>query len=167
MTGYIYVKNWTRFQHPDALRSGHMPWLKLHTDLLGNDAWLDLSAEDRCLLQTIWMLTARYGYGRVSADQRWLMSQAKLPYGPRSRNLERLNHAGFITIRASKAASKKASNLASTDKEGSYEPKKRMRASASKPQAAAVARIDEPERDDDLNRQAARHALEVLKGRTA
>ena len=140
--GYIYVKNWKKFQHPDAVRSRHMPWLKLHTDLLGNDKWLALDATDRIMLQTIWMLTARYGHGRVIADLRWLQGQAKLPLSNRYQGLERLSEAGFIDIRASKSARKAARKDASLDKdvEGSKEPKKRPRASASKPQAAAAAR---------------------------
>jgi hypothetical protein len=125
--GYVYVTGWDKFQHPDATRSGHMPWLKMYTDLLGNDAWLDLSAVDRCLLQTIWMLTASHGNGRLKADQRWLMASAKLPYGPRSRSLERLNQAGFIEVLASKSARHSASKSAGLDKDrdvGSIEPTK-------------------------------------------
>ena len=125
--GYIYVKGWEEFQHPDAIRSDHMPWLKLHTKLMGNDDWLELSCPDRVLLQGIWMATARYGQGRVKADSRWLQGQFKVRKG----SLERLVQAGFITILASKAARKSASTAASTEgEERSYDLSKKENARA-------------------------------------
>jgi hypothetical protein len=135
--GYIYVKNWDRFQHPDAVRSSHMPWLKLHTDLLGNDAWLSLSMADRVLLQGLWMLAARYGNGRCNADQAWICGQLKVRKG----SLSRLSEAGFIEVLASRAASNHASKPASTEVEGSSneEPKKKIesaRANGSSSRAA-------------------------------
>jgi hypothetical protein len=131
--GYIYITGWDKFQHPDAVRSSHMPWLKLHTDMLGNDAWLGLSCADRTLLQGLWMLTARYGNGRCNADLGWINGQLKIRKG----SLDRLSHAGFIEVRASKAASRPASKVASTDKEGSYEPKKESVASSARRNGAA------------------------------
>lgn len=126
--GYVYIVNWERYQHPDAVRSTNgMPWLKLYVDLLGNDDWLGLSPADRTLLNGLWMLTGRYGNGRVRADSGWLNAQLKIRKG----SLERLNHAGFIEIRASKAASRHASNLASTEgEERSYDLSKKENARA-------------------------------------
>lgn len=98
MSDWIYVANWDKFQH---YKNRHQPsWIKLHLDLLGNDAWLDLSAPDKVLLLTIWMLTGRYGNGRLKSDERWLKSQAKA----HKSSLHRLVQAGFLTISASKAA---------------------------------------------------------------
>jgi len=95
---YIYVKSWERFQ-PRSDRP-NLPWLRLHTDLLGNDAWLDLSTPDTKLLITIWMLTQRYGNGRLKADERWLKSQSKA----HKSSLDRLVLAGFLTLSTTKAA---------------------------------------------------------------
>jgi hypothetical protein len=61
----------------------------------------------------------------------------KIDWSGRYRGLERLNEAGFIEVRASKAASSRASNLAGTDKEGSYEPKKKSVASSARRNGAA------------------------------
>lgn len=148
-TGWIYVTNWNADKNGrGGLQHYHdraPSWIKLHLKLLGNDAWLELSAEDRVLLITIWMLTGRYGNGRVKADQRWLMEQAKLSYGPRSRNLERLNHAGFITIK-SRRGLEPVYPLRTTEKEGSKEPKKRESARDALAQpVAAHARAPEQE----------------------
>jgi hypothetical protein len=98
---YIYVKDW--HEHQPRSDRPNLPWLRLHTKLLGNDAWLELSPPDTKLLVTIWMLAQRYGNGRVKADQAWLMGQANVAYGPRSHNLERLVQAGFLTLATTKA----------------------------------------------------------------
>jgi len=123
VSGYIVIPNWERFQQarPNAT------WIKLHLDLLGNDAWFDLSPADRCLLITIWMLAGRYGNGRVKADRRWLQGQANLPLSNRYRGLERLNHAGFIEFIGVPRAG-------ATREEGSKEPieEKRARPDAAK-----------------------------------
>lgn len=116
--GYVYIENWEKFQHPDAVRSNNMPWLKMYTDLLGNDDWLELTPADRTLLQGLWMLTGRYGLGRVRADSGWLNAQLKIRKG----SLERLKDAGFISILASKGARITASTSASAELEGSKEP---------------------------------------------
>ena len=94
---YLYVKDWERHQ-PRADRP-NLPWLRLHTDLLGNDAWLELSTADRCLLIGIWMVTQRYGNGRLLADERWLKSQAKA----HKSSLDRLVQAGFVELSTTKA----------------------------------------------------------------
>lgn len=111
--GYVYIVGWEKFQHPDAVRSGHMPWVKLYTDLVGNDDWLDLSTADRTLLNGLWMLTGRYGNGRVRADSGYLNSRLKTRKG----SLDRLSKAGFIEVRASKAARPAAGKVAGLDKD--------------------------------------------------
>jgi hypothetical protein len=136
MQGYIQIPNWDGkdgFQHYKDRRPS---WIKLHLSLLGNDAWHELSAADRCLLMTIWMLVAIHGNGRLRADQRWLMAQANLPIGPRSNNLERLNDAGFIRIASSKSVSER-SGSDSPEKEGSKEPKRESAASSAPRNGAA------------------------------
>jgi hypothetical protein len=133
--GYIYVVRWEDFQHRDALRSGPpMKWIKLHTALLDNPEYLDLTPAYRGLLVDLWLLTARMGNGRVSARgdllARWLgydqrriarafaeppqrhgrvtaesrqshgTDPAEPSRGHLQRGLKRLNHAGFIVVRA-------------------------------------------------------------------
>ena len=111
--GYIVIPNWDRFQH---YKDRQPAWIKLHLKLLGNDAWLELSTPDRCLLFTIWMLVGRYGNGRLKADERWLKGQAKA----HKSSLARLNQAGFINF----SASALPEPVYSAEKEGSKEPKK-------------------------------------------
>ncbi len=96
MSGYIYVKNWDRFQHYKNRRPS---WIKLYLDLFNDDEYLSLSPSDRCLLQACWMACAESGNGRARADQSTLRVRAKTPKG----NLVSLVNAGFIEIRASKA----------------------------------------------------------------
>ncbi len=96
MSGFIYVKNWDRFQHYKNRRPA---WIKLHLDLQNNQEYLALTPSNRLLLQQVWMSVAEFGNGRVIADQIALRSRANLQQG----NLEALNRAGFIEVRASKA----------------------------------------------------------------
>lgn len=98
---YVYVKDWERHQ-PRSDKPG-LPWIRLETRLLGDDAWLDLDPADSKLLVTIWLLSQRYGHGRVKANLRWLQSQANLPLSNRYRGLERLVEAGLVTLSSTKA----------------------------------------------------------------
>lgn len=112
--GYIVIPNWDKFQH---YKDRQPAWIKLHLKFLGNDAWLDLSTPDRCLLICIWMLIGRYGNGRLKADERWLKGQAKA----HKSSLDRLNQAGFIEF----SASALPEPVYSAEKEGSKEPKEK------------------------------------------
>jgi len=117
VAGYIYIKDWKRFQHYGDKR--RPPWIKLYLTLLGDEEWLDLSPSDTKLLTVIWMLAASHGNGRVRADQGWLRAQAKTPKG----NLLALIHAGFIEVHASKAASTEAEAEEELLPAGSSSPK--------------------------------------------
>lgn len=108
--GYVYITNWERYQH---YKNRRPPWIKFYIDLLGNDGWLDLSPSNVKLLCVLWMLAAVHGNGRVVADERWLMGQAKV----RKASLKSLSDAGFIDVRASKAASALAPQSERTEKE--------------------------------------------------
>jgi hypothetical protein len=94
---YIYVPNWEDHQ-PRADRP-NLPWLRLHTKLLGSPAWLNLSCPDRVLLISVWMLIQRYGNGALLADEQWIKGQAKA----HKSSLERLVQAGFLTLSTTKA----------------------------------------------------------------
>jgi hypothetical protein len=130
--GYIVIPNWDRFQH---YKDRAPAWIKLHLSFLGNDAWLELSTADRCLLICIWMLIGRYGNGRLKADERWLKSQAKA----HKSSLTRLNDAGFIQFSASPVAEMPAR----AEVEGSKEPKKESAASGARRNGAARRRQKE------------------------
>lgn len=114
--GYIYCTGWKKFQH---YHDRPMVWFKIHTDLLDNDEYRHLNHTDRSVLSSVWLLSARAGNGRVSADLNTISSQI----GVRVRQLDALIQAGFITIRASKAA-KPRYHGASQEKRRGYSNKK-------------------------------------------
>ena len=120
--GYIYIPNWDGphgFQHYGKRRPS---WIKNYLDLLDNDAYLDLSLADRGVLHAIWMLVARVGQGRCIYSASYLQKQCNAPAGHMRLSLERLNHAGFIEVRASRALAP-VYQTASPEVEGSNEPK--------------------------------------------
>ena len=124
--GYIYCTGWKKFQH---YHDRPMVWFKAHVDLLDNDAFRRLPHGDRSVLFCVWVLSARAGNGRVSAD----LGQLSAQMGRRVRQLDSLVQAGFITIRASKAARPRYQRASQEEKRGSKEPKKRGALAAASP----------------------------------
>jgi hypothetical protein len=120
--GYIYIPNWDTFQHYKDRRPA---WIKNYLDLLDNDAYLELSVFDRGVLHAIWMLVARVGQGRCSASAAYLQRQCRTPAGHMQRSLERLNQAGFIEVRDSRALAI-VYPARTTEVEGSKEPKREI-----------------------------------------
>lgn len=102
--GYIYVKNWKTFQHPDVVRGGgvRMPWIRDYVDQLDNDAYLALPLAYRAGLQDIRRLVAATGNGRCSARADYLQKRCSWPAGWSQKILKRLSDEGFIEVRASK-----------------------------------------------------------------
>ena len=124
--GYIYVKGWKKFQHPDVVRGGgRLPWIRDYTDQLNNDAYLSLSLNARGALQDIRRLAGECGNGRVSASPAYLERRLNMPRGYGRRVIDRLSQAGFIEVRASKAQAPRKQR-AGRDREGSKEPKKEI-----------------------------------------
>ncbi len=93
--GYIYVRNWRKYQHGTA----GLPWHKVYGALLHDDAYCELTLAQRGLLHGIWMLTSLTGNGRVSYSQRTLSRQL----GCNRVLLEPLIQAGWIEISLDKA----------------------------------------------------------------
>jgi hypothetical protein len=124
---WIVVRNWDKFQH----YTDRTPvWIKLYTNLNSEDEWLNLSLSDRGLLVSIWCEYAR------SKGQLRVLSLAKSVglrphYAHLYRHLERLNHAGFIHLVASKP-------LAQRREENK---KKELRAITPKPKPAETANV--------------------------
>ncbi len=99
---WIQVNNWERFQHPDAARSLVPPWIKSWTELLSNDAYLDLSPHCRAVLHGIWL---EYARSRRQLAVNTASLTRRLSLRVSSRQLKTLSDAGFITFVASKPAS--------------------------------------------------------------
>lgn len=118
---WIVIPRWDEFQHRDMARSTIPPWIKTYTKLLHDEAYLSLTSHQRAVLHGLWLEYA-------SARRHLLLSttslSARLRLRVMSRDIEALNHAGFITISASRPASNLASNLASLEVEVEKEKSK-------------------------------------------
>ena len=102
---YIHIRNWERFQHPDAGRTQNrgLPWIKGYTAQLTDEDYVELTFADRGLLESLRLQYATNrgrGINEVSTNLHRLFGQRV-----RKEQLERLNHAGFIYLSASKYAS--------------------------------------------------------------
>ena len=105
MDGWIVIPRWDEFQHRDMARSTVPPWIKLYTRLLHDDDYLDLTAHQRAVLHGIW-LTYASARRQLSVNTASLSSHLRLRV--MTRDLEALNHAGFIEFSASRPAGKVA-----------------------------------------------------------
>jgi hypothetical protein len=94
---WIVVRNWEKFQHYGDRRQP--PWIKLYLALLHDDDFQSLSPTDRSALVHLWILYAMTGR-RVREDTLKLTRATGQRFTKGT--LERLNHAGFIEISASK-----------------------------------------------------------------
>lgn len=96
--GWIVVRNWERFQHPDTLRGeGIPPWFRVYTKLVHNPDFAGLTELERGLLLTIWVEFC------ASDGQLTVRSLSKCCHGRvRTRSLDALIHAGFIQVVASR-----------------------------------------------------------------
>lgn len=90
---WIVIPNWEKFQH---YKDRDPPWIKLYTELLNKPEWLDLTYAQRGLLTTIWLTYARHR-GRCMVKNLNIGGPLRRTYV----NLEALNDAGFIEVRAS------------------------------------------------------------------
>jgi hypothetical protein len=95
--GWIVVNNWERFQHLDVTRSGSGSpvWIKNYTRLMNDDDYLALSPNRVAILHRLWLEYASSS-ARVRADTRWLSRRLFLRVT--TKDLEALNHAGFISF---------------------------------------------------------------------
>ena len=94
MSEWIVIPNWDKFQH----YSDRVPaWVKLYTELAHKDEWFQLSAAKRGLLVSCWLEYALAG-GVLE------LTQLRRRSGLRARagDLDSLQAAGFIEIRASR-----------------------------------------------------------------
>jgi replicative DNA helicase len=111
--GWIVIPGWEEFQHRDAARSQVPTWVKTYTKLLSDDDFLDLSHHLRGVLLGLWLEYAR-SHAALSGNTTSL--SRRLGQRVTDKNLEALNHAGFIDFSASKPASNPAGEPASLEK---------------------------------------------------
>jgi hypothetical protein len=94
---YISVKNWRRFQHYDPTKRTP-PWIKNYTELMSDDAYLELSMHRRGLLHALWM---EYASSRCRLTANTATLSRRLGGKVTSRDLQALTDAGFIDLVAS------------------------------------------------------------------
>jgi len=94
---YISVRNWRRFQHYDPSKRNIL-WIKNYTEILNDDAYRDLSAGCRAVLHGIWL---EYASSRCRLRMDSVSITRRLGMKVSRRQLEALNHAGFIDFVAS------------------------------------------------------------------
>lgn len=97
MDEFIWVHRWDEFQTFQKKRGKPWapPWFKMYSRILDDAAYLSLTPETRSLLVGIWTLFARSRL-TVPKDTRYLSRQ--LHQKVLTRQLDSLNHAGFITF---------------------------------------------------------------------
>jgi len=119
--GWIEIVDWERFQHYDP-EERSPPWIKVYTELHHDDDFLRLTGPQRAVLLGLWIEYAatrsEAGERTASAPRAHRRSTASAPSRLRadtvmltrrlnlrvtSRQLEVLNHAGFIRVLASNA----------------------------------------------------------------
>jgi hypothetical protein len=114
---YIEIPNWDGTDDPKAgfqhYKDRDPKWIKSYTRLLAKDEYLQLTLRQRGLLHGIWLAYASSGrkLGASPAQLRRALGSETV----RARDIEALNHAGFIVIRASGSLAKRAT-LASPEK---------------------------------------------------
>lgn len=94
---WIVIPGWEKFQH---YRDRTPPWIKNYTSLLQRDSYLELTAAQRSLLHGVWLLYAM-GDGQLRVRT---LSVLKLRY--RRSDVDALNDAGYLRLRASKPLSR-------------------------------------------------------------
>lgn len=95
---WISVRNWRKFQHYDPSKRAPI-FVKNYTELMHDDAYMNLTPHDALILHRLWLEYASTRC-RLHADTRSL--SRRLNARVTTATLERLNHAGFIDLVASK-----------------------------------------------------------------
>lgn len=113
---WIVIPNWDDFQHPDATRTGNIPWIKSYTRLQSDRNYLNLTFHQRGLLHSLWL---EYARARRQLSGSTLSLTRQLGHRVATRDLKAIQQAGFITITASKpqAESKQPASLDKTRQE--------------------------------------------------
>jgi len=114
----ICVRNWEKFQH---YKFRNPPWIKLHSMLLDDYEWRQLSDNSKLLLFHLWMLASRY-QNAIPYDLEFVKS--KLPIKTEI-DLSELAQSGYLIIKST--MSQHASNaLASCKQNADSETENRV-----------------------------------------
>ncbi len=110
--GYLSVRNWHRFQH---YKDRNPIWIKFYVELLDDHQIRSLSVPTRLLLDQLLLLAARHD-NAIANDSEEIANLTRMPLGDVREGIETLLQIRWLRHtqtprRASKAASKRASNL--------------------------------------------------------
>lgn len=136
---WLIIPRWDDFQHRDMARSSVPPWIKTYTKLMGDDAFLGLSFHLRGILVSIWL---EYATARRQLSGSTVALSRRLGQRVTTRDLEALNHAGYIDFSASKPASNTASVPASLEVEVEREVEKKAAAGVKGALASGLAALE-------------------------
>ena len=92
---WIEVRNWNKFQH---YKDRNPPWVKNYIKLLHDENYLSLPPGTRAILHGLWL---EYAASEQKIPLSTRIISARLRCKVTIRQLEALNHAGFIRFRAS------------------------------------------------------------------
>ena len=119
---WIVIRHWERFQH---YKERNPPWVKNYTRLLSDQNYLALSPTRRALLHGLWLA---YALNDTSLRLDIKLLNTSLGLHAKMRDYEALNHAGYITIVASKPLAPRARSRETeteTEKERTEQASKR------------------------------------------
>ncbi len=122
VSGWIVIPRWEEFQH---YRDRDPKWIKVYTRLLADPDYLALTVRSRAVLHGLWMLYAASD-GHVDGTSPSRLGHLLGIPAVRARDLERLNHAGFLTFSASKPVALRYQR-ASPEEETEREEEKKKR----------------------------------------
>lgn len=91
MSEFLFVKNWTKFQH---YRDRDPPWIKLHKSLLDDYEFCRLQDASKLHLIMLWLYAARNN-GRMPNDPEFLRNKLSLSKPP---DLKLLIEKGFLIV---------------------------------------------------------------------
>jgi hypothetical protein len=95
---YISIRGWRRFQHYDPAKRAPR-WIKNYTELLHDPAYLELTEHQALVLHRLWLT---YASTRCHLPLTTSLLSRQLGLRVMTRDIDALNHAGFIDIVASK-----------------------------------------------------------------
>lgn len=90
----IIISNWDDFQH---YKNRDVPWIKSYTRLMAKDEYLELSFHLRGILHSLWL---EYAASNRQLRDSTVALTRRLGQRVTMRDLETLNHAGFITFQS-------------------------------------------------------------------
>lgn len=133
---YLYVKNWSKFQH---YRHRSPPWIKLYKTLLQDHAFRKLTDTQKVALILVWLLASNHD-GLVPNDPSYLRVVLGLKHSP---DLKTLINQGWLTENASNMLEQRQSRVEKSRVEESKPVDKSLGNYLKKP-AFLYKRPDEP-----------------------